>query len=73
MQRRLLLPLALPLARALMRAARRFGAGTDPAWIEALRYNLVLDTTRARKQLGWRPRYDSVAACIGAMKAKANG
>lgn len=73
MQRRLLLPLAFPLARALLRLAARSGAGTDAAWIEALRYNLVLDTTRARKQLGWRPRYDSVAACIGATKAKMNG
>ncbi len=73
MQHRLSLPLAFPLARALLRLAARLGAGTDPAWIEALRYNLVLDTTRARKQLGWRPRYDSVAACIGAGKSKANG
>lgn len=64
MQHRLLVPLAFPLARGLLRLAARVGGSTDPAWIEALRYNLILDTARARKQLRWRPRYDSVMACI---------
>ena len=73
MQHRLLVPLAFPLARGLLRLATRVGVNAEPAWIEALRYNLILDTTRARKQLRWRPRYDSVMACIGAGKAGPGG
>lgn len=68
MQHRLLLPLAFPLARSLTRLGARLGSGIEPAWIEALRYNLVLDTSRARKQLNWRPRHDTIAACLDAMK-----
>lgn len=73
MQHRMLLPLAFPLARALTRLAAHLGAGVEPSWIEALRYNLVLDSSRARKLLGWRPRYDTIVACVGAAKTTANG
>lgn len=60
-------PLPFPLARALVRLAWRLGRGTEPAWFEGLRHELVLDTSRARRRLGWRPRYDTVAACIKAI------
>jgi nucleoside-diphosphate-sugar epimerase len=30
-------------------------------WIQALRVPVVMDTTRAREQLGWTPRYDALA------------
>lgn len=63
----LALPLPFSLARALVRLAWRFGRGTEPAWFEGLRHELVLDTTRARRRLGWRPRYDTVAACVKAI------
>ncbi len=63
--------LAVPpfVVRALVSLAwRLFGAGTDPAWWQGLRYDLVLDSTRARRELGWQPRYDSVASCLAAMQ-----
>lgn len=58
------LPFALAsyLAR---RAARRYG-GTSSAWMESLRHEIVLDTSRARRRLGWKPLYDSVSACLKA-------
>jgi UDP-glucose 4-epimerase len=33
---------------------------TAPGCIDALTRSLVIDSTRARSELGWRPRYDSV-------------
>jgi len=63
----LALPLPFPLARAVVRLAWRFGRGTEPAWLEGLRHELVLDTSRARRRLGWRPRYDTAAGCIKAI------
>ena len=30
-------------------------------WVQALRVPVVMDTTRAREQLGWAPRYDALA------------
>jgi nucleoside-diphosphate-sugar epimerase len=65
------LPLPYALARSLVRLAWRFGRGTEPAWFEGLRHELVLDTTRARRRLGWRPRYDTVAACMKAIDEEA--
>lgn len=62
------LPIPLGLARSAVRAAWRFGGwGTDPGWMRALPYSLALDTTRARRELGWRPRYDTIRACLGAV------
>lgn len=66
------IPLPFPLARALLRLAWRLGASNDPAWVEALRHHLVLDTSRARNRLGWRPAYDSVRKCLSPGTA-ANG
>jgi nucleoside-diphosphate-sugar epimerase len=31
----------------------------EAAWIEALRQPVLMDTTRARRDLGWRPRFDA--------------
>jgi nucleoside-diphosphate-sugar epimerase len=64
-------PRALPLRwvrAALALAWRLFGYGTDPAWLQGLYYDLVLDSSRARRELTWRPRYDSIAACLAAME-----
>ena len=33
----------------------------DARWIEAFRVPVVMDTTKAREQLGWRPAYDTRA------------
>jgi nucleoside-diphosphate-sugar epimerase len=46
--------LRLPMAARLL--AHRLD--TAPGCIEALARSLVLDTARARSELGWRPRYD---------------
>lgn len=64
-------PLALSYGfmRGLLAFGWRFlGIGTDPAWMETLRYNLVLHTRRARKELGWSPQYDSVKDCLLALE-----
>jgi nucleoside-diphosphate-sugar epimerase len=37
---------------------------TAPGCIEALSRSLVLDSARARTELGWQPRYDNVRAII---------
>lgn len=47
---------------------RWFGVGTHPAWVEGLRYSLVLDSTRALTKLGWQPRYASARDCLISMK-----
>jgi nucleoside-diphosphate-sugar epimerase len=33
----------------------------DAGWLEALRTSVVMDTTRARERLGWKPAYDAPA------------
>jgi UDP-glucose 4-epimerase len=61
-----LLPLPFPLAYQLVRLASRLGFMPEPAWMEVLRHEMVLDTTRARRRLGWKPHYETVAACLQA-------
>ncbi|HEY8554589.1 MAG TPA: NAD-dependent epimerase/dehydratase family protein [Burkholderiales bacterium] len=56
------LPLPLPL---VYRWVRRRGC-THAAWAEILRHEIVLDTNRARRELGWKPQYDSVRRCLEA-------
>ncbi len=46
--------LRLPMAASLL--AQRLD--TAPGCIEALARSLLLDTARARRELGWQPRYD---------------
>lgn len=76
--KRQLHPLALPvpipwLRRALDFGWRHWNWGTDPAWVAGLSHSLVLDTARARKELGWVPRYGAVHACHHALRATARG
>lgn len=59
------LPLPFSLAYRLLRLGRGF-AGIEPAWAEAVRHDIVLDSNRARRQLGWKPQYDSVQRCLEA-------
>ncbi len=57
-----LAPLPVPrmLVEALAKAGWKWlGRGTEPGWLEALGYSLALDSTRARRELGWKPRFDS--------------
>jgi len=51
------LALPLPWLAAAQRLAWRLTPrAEDPAWLAGARYDLVLDCTRARMRLGWRPR-----------------
>lgn len=59
-------PVPYPLVYRMRRLANRFSKGIEPAWMEAFRHELVLDTSRARRRLGWKPRYDTVEACLRA-------
>ncbi|MFL6655917.1 MAG: NAD-dependent epimerase/dehydratase family protein [Sulfurifustis sp.] len=59
-------PLPFAAAYQWCRLSRRFGQGADPDWLEWLRHDVVLDSSRARRRLDWRPRYDSTEACLRA-------
>jgi nucleoside-diphosphate-sugar epimerase len=60
----------LPLPPGLVhRAARAAGAVPRPPylppwtdWVEALSHPAIMDTTKARQQLGWTPRYTALEA-----------
>ena len=74
--KRQLHPLALPVPLKWLRAGlafawRRFNWGTDPAWAAGIQHSLVLDITRARKELGWVPRYGVVHTCHHALRGPA--
>ncbi len=56
-------PRAVPVPRAAWRATVRalwplVGTAGRPVWLDALERPLVLDTGRATRALGWRPRHD---------------
>lgn len=61
-----LLPLPFPVVYQMLRLTSRLGLGQAPTWMETLRHEIVLDTTRARRRLGWKPQYDTVEACLKA-------
>lgn len=68
-------PLPLGLAKtALGLAWRLSGNGAGPAWLEGLRHHFALHSGRARRELGWKPRYDTVKECLLALSGPgANG
>jgi UDP-glucose 4-epimerase len=44
------------------------------SWLNALRVPVVMDTTRAREQLGWQPQHDTQAVLADtARSARAAG
>jgi UDP-glucose 4-epimerase len=58
--RRFTLPVPLFVLSAAHRIAWQFTAAVgEPGWIRGLRHSLVLDTRRAREELGWTPRRDT--------------
>lgn len=49
------------LALALVRWMWKTGIAKQlhPGWVEVFRYPSIMDTTKAREQLGWKPRLDT--------------
>jgi UDP-glucose 4-epimerase len=48
----------------------------EAAWIQAFRVPAIMDTAKARKQLGWRPRHsgrDALRAMVAAARAERRG
>jgi UDP-glucose 4-epimerase len=69
-------PIALSTgsARAIFAGGWKFfRLGTDPAWLPGIRYNFVLHSRRARKELGWQPRFDTVKDCLFALRSRVDG
>ena len=60
----------LPLPAALARGAAQAAALIPPLpfvppaaeWVEAVSHPAIMDTTKAREELGWRPRYTGLEA-----------
>jgi UDP-glucose 4-epimerase len=50
----------LALGAAAELVARLPFVPAEAQWIESIRRPVLMDTTRARRQLGWRPRHDSL-------------
>ncbi|MGA8047219.1 MAG: NAD-dependent epimerase/dehydratase family protein [Dermatophilaceae bacterium] len=51
-----------PVAAALRVAARAPLLPSRAAWVETLGHPAIMDTTKARTQLGWRPRHTALDA-----------
>lgn len=64
-----LLPLPL-LHRLLSWHATLTGRNVGAAWAEVLRYNFAVHSGRARRELGWKPRHDSVRAVLGTLSGQ---
>jgi nucleoside-diphosphate-sugar epimerase len=59
-----LIPVPVPggIVQSAAKAVR--GLPTPPMleWIEAISHPAVMDTSKAKEQLGWRPRYTAIEA-----------
>lgn len=57
------LPVPLIGVRQLVDVAYRVGLSKVPGdWVDLMRYPILVDSTRARTVLGWRPRFNSASA-----------
>lgn len=68
----------LPVPAALLRAVveltwRLRVQPTDPGWIDLARLTPLLDTTRARTELGWTPQHDATDALLETVAALSQG
>ncbi|MEK7795972.1 MAG: NAD-dependent epimerase/dehydratase family protein [Pseudomonadota bacterium] len=71
---RRLVPVPLWPAKLLIGlGSRLFGFNTGASWMESLRYNFALHSGRARRELGWKPRYDTVGECLQAFNTGTHG
>lgn len=68
------LPVPLAAARALLDVAWRLHlVPTDPGWLDLGTAGLIMDTTRARTELGWQPEYDAGQAVREVVQAMGRG
>jgi UDP-glucose 4-epimerase len=56
-------PHALAVASSQLIAALPW-APAEAQWVHAVRYQMLMDTTRARRDLGWQPRYTAREALV---------
>jgi nucleoside-diphosphate-sugar epimerase len=42
-------------------------------WVEAFSHPAIMDTTKAKEQLGWRPRYTGLEALRATLEAGSSG
>lgn len=62
--RRAALPVPMALVRLMHHILWQFtGIAGEPGWVSGLRYSLVIDSTRAQRELQWQPRA-SVLECL---------
>jgi UDP-glucose 4-epimerase len=59
----------LALGAAAELVARLPFVPAEAQWIESLRHPVLMDTARARKQLGWRPRHDAAETLVAMVEA----
>lgn len=68
----------VPLPASVLRTAvdllwRLHVQPTDPGWIDLARQTPLMDTTRARTELGWEPRHDAVSTLLDFLAALNQG
>ena len=67
-------PVPAAVARGLVDLAWRLHLlPADPGWVDLGRETPLLDTTRARTELGWTPRYDAAQALLETLDAMSAG
>ena len=67
-------PVPAAVARAFVELTWRLHLQpTDPGWVDIGRETPLLDTTRARTELGWTPTYDAAQALLETVDAMAAG
>ncbi len=68
------LPLPVALLRGLVDLTWRLHLQpTDPGWVDLARLTPLMDTTRARTELGWTPRHRSTDALAETVEAMGRG
>jgi nucleoside-diphosphate-sugar epimerase len=71
----------IPIPAAVVHGAARAAASlprpplAPPAaeWVEALSHPAIMDTTKAREELGWRPRYTGIEALRDTVRVRDRG
>ena len=67
-------PVPAAVARAVVDLTWRLHLQpTDPGWVDIGRQTPLLDTTRARTELGWTPQHDAAQALLETVDAMAAG